>query len=131
MDKDAPAVVLDLSTPDRKSLALAARGLRDAVKLPAAQARAAILDALGQAWSGMSMEGIEATLNARGKDLLRSAVEALPANHQWAVVAWLKANGAERAQITSVLDDALEAARARWPEVKAAALAETSAGGAA
>jgi hypothetical protein len=133
MDNTGPATILDLSTVDRAALALAARGLRDAVKLPAAKARVEILDALGRAWSGMSLEGIESTLAGRGKDLLRTAVEALPQQAQWAIVAWLKVNGAERFQITNVLDDALTEARQRWPEVKAAALQETAAaaGGAA
>lgn len=124
MDNDAPAAVLILDATDKVALARCAASLRDALKLPAAQAREAILNALGAAWSSMSIAGVEATLNGRGKDLLRSAVEALPAKQCWAVQAWLKVNGAERSQIVGILDGALQGARLRWPDVKAQAEAE-------
>lgn len=118
MDNDNPAQVLILDSADRVALARCAASLRDALKLPAAQAKETILNALGAAWSNMSIAGIEATLNGRGKDLLRTAVEAMPAKQAWAVQAWLKVNGADRQQIVAVLDEALRGARLRWPDVK-------------
>lgn len=129
------ARVLPFTRQDSAALAACCKPLIELREAAAEKLGAGIGMALGETMNAMSMEGIDLLVNARAKDVLRSAVNAAPVGRAM-IEAWLAKNTERRDLILQVLAGLLARAKERWPEVKAAIEAGTvevpqAAGGAA